>query len=366
MVSCALALTGCADIETTPHPAEQEPAFVSGTGRERSSDGLVPELYGPGSSWYAYEASTHVLTPKPYVYALRAEGALTLFEVVSYYDERGESGVFTLRARSQLTGEPPGEVKTLTLSSNIKEAPVCVDALVIEEGACREGMLLFGAAFRPLPSAGFAVQEPFIHVLNAPLAQASSRVDVTRVEAQSIEDVPLDEAVWRGMARLPDASLTPEDSLVGWLEREDTTPRQDVFMHITSTMHAAQWRVLQLEQRDGAVEVTLGIRCQAITATAQQPMPVLEQTRRLTLARSGAHAHLRISLCEAPEGDSSSSFEGSPYWPDTRSFDLVLESHSGRLSARTAPGNLLSNRTLAAGEMGAQPLPLGSLLKALE
>ncbi len=48
-------------------------------------------------------------------------------------------------------------------------------------------------------------------------------------------------------------------------------------------------------------------------------------------------------------------------WPDTRTFDLVLERRDGRLSARQAPGHLLWNWSLGAPESAASPADIESL-----
>ena len=107
----ALGLLACS-IETTPEGGDGDDAenlARSGDGLQRSASGLTPELYGPGSAWYNYASTTHALTPKDLVYIVKHGESLTLLELLDYYDERGESGFFSLRARTH-DGERWGEV----------------------------------------------------------------------------------------------------------------------------------------------------------------------------------------------------------------------------------------------------------------
>jgi hypothetical protein len=49
-------------------------------------------------SWFDYNSSNHVLTPKDLVFVVRtSEGAPLAIEIVDYYDDAGSSGYFTLR-----------------------------------------------------------------------------------------------------------------------------------------------------------------------------------------------------------------------------------------------------------------------------
>lgn len=52
-------------------------------------------------AWFDYDPDTHVLTPKDLVFVVRtSEARLVATEIVSYYDEAGSSGLFTLRWRT--------------------------------------------------------------------------------------------------------------------------------------------------------------------------------------------------------------------------------------------------------------------------
>lgn len=50
-----------------------------------------------GDGWYAYDATTHVLTPRAVVWILRTtDDALIKLEIEDYYDAFGTAGTFTL------------------------------------------------------------------------------------------------------------------------------------------------------------------------------------------------------------------------------------------------------------------------------
>jgi hypothetical protein len=61
-------------------------------------DGDDPDYaFERGDGWYAYDVQTHVLTPRPLVWVVRAgDGALIKLVIEDYYDDAGTSGVFTV------------------------------------------------------------------------------------------------------------------------------------------------------------------------------------------------------------------------------------------------------------------------------
>ena len=51
-----------------------------------------------GDGWYAYDPTTHVLTPRPIVWVVRTNGSSTIkLELLRYYDDAGTAGWFTFR-----------------------------------------------------------------------------------------------------------------------------------------------------------------------------------------------------------------------------------------------------------------------------
>jgi hypothetical protein len=50
-----------------------------------------------GDGWYAYDVTSHVLTPRPLVWVIRTgDDAVVKLAIEDYYDDAGTSGVFTL------------------------------------------------------------------------------------------------------------------------------------------------------------------------------------------------------------------------------------------------------------------------------
>jgi hypothetical protein len=81
-------------------------------GNEGAADPRNPAI----ASWYAYGFFTHVLTPKPRVWAVRtAEGRYAKLEIVGYYCPGAQPGCLTFRYVYQGDGStrvetPPGRV----------------------------------------------------------------------------------------------------------------------------------------------------------------------------------------------------------------------------------------------------------------
>jgi len=57
--------------------------------------------------WYEYSWTSHVLSPKPNIYAVRtADGRYAAFEILSYYCPAAQAGCTTIRYRYQGAGGP--------------------------------------------------------------------------------------------------------------------------------------------------------------------------------------------------------------------------------------------------------------------
>lgn len=59
-------------------------------------DGTVDYAFDQGDSWYAYNGDTHVLTPRPLVWVIRAPATTLKLRIDKYYDAAGTSGWFTV------------------------------------------------------------------------------------------------------------------------------------------------------------------------------------------------------------------------------------------------------------------------------
>ena len=74
-------------------------AFVSDA-TDGDDEDTVPDyvISGGNDPWYAYDVTTHVLTPKPRVFVVRTtDGNLVKVAIERYYDGAGGSGHPTLR-----------------------------------------------------------------------------------------------------------------------------------------------------------------------------------------------------------------------------------------------------------------------------
>jgi len=64
---------------------------------DSDGDGLPDYVLDQGDGWYAYDAGTHVLTPRQVVWIVHTDGGATIkLEIKSYYDDAGTSGWLTL------------------------------------------------------------------------------------------------------------------------------------------------------------------------------------------------------------------------------------------------------------------------------
>lgn len=91
-----------------------------------ANDDGVPE-YALGA-WYDYDATTHVLTPKPGTWVLRtAGGGWVGVEIVDYYDAVGTSAKPTIRLKSLAApANPPVDDTTLAVDASASDVWVYV------------------------------------------------------------------------------------------------------------------------------------------------------------------------------------------------------------------------------------------------
>ena len=354
----AALLAACGPTTTAPPQDDPTgpPELSDLTGEALAATTLGPDPYEVGTSWYDYTQRTHVLTPRDHVYLLRRDGQLrSMFEVESYYDERGESGVFTLRARrfEAQTGQwsAPARVQ---FSRNIKEVEqaICLGP-ELDEVSCEEGdeaFLVFRIVRRALPDAGFAVKDPGIF-LRAHHGEATrARDELVFIEASTLEQVSLD-GLMDAPAR-PSSAADPADSRVGWLHpAAGEPPRQDIFFQVTTSLHAAQWRVTEIAQDDRQVELSIEALCQRVDFASQRQFdPGAIQSFTLTLPTDTPYSGLQVSLCDAERetvvSGEARGLTASPFgglWQSDPPFDLFVEQYEGRVAARLSPGSLLWN-----------------------
>ncbi len=345
-----------------PYTPPVEPIEEHPVGLELASANLGPDPHEIGTSWYDYDPRTHVLTPKDQVFQLRHAGEpVGVFEITSYYDERGESGFFTLNTRK--AGET---AQSVVLPDSVKDAPVCMtQGFSVTSCTSSDALLVWRIASRVLPGAAFTVKEPGVYIHQPYTPGENSTYTLHAFAARSLDEVEDDAEA----PELP-SSMNPLRSRVGWIHpsAQDLTARQDLHVHATSTRHITQWQVTQLTRRDDELTVNLQLMCQKMASDDQPPFDMDSQEQlAITLDTSLPYQAKLITLCDTLEDtkisgdlvDSSSTPYGA-LWPQ-EPFDLFIEHYQGRVSIRPAPGTLLQNWTLAFGEGSTDFIPVDLL-----
>lgn len=308
----------CSDLETTlPSDTASDAGNVTGdvstdtatasdsADADAAVDSIWPLAVGdwispawqPGSDWYNYDSTTHVLTPRSLEYALDRGDGEYRFRIDSYYDRRGESGVFRL-----IVNSAAGE-RELQMSSNTKSGPVCLSLSQVGEVPCDDAAdLLARTDFRPVPAAGFSVSNPAIY----PRRASDGSIPEVYVGTN-----PVSAAGQPGRLYM-DALLAGE--------------RIDL-VQLTGSLNLAHWRAEVLDI-GGAMALDVDVRCvpAAIDATEQAPYGADVQTFSVELPEVSTRSVILLALC-GEEGpgiveERDSLLNGD--WPDTRTWDIAL------------------------------------------
>jgi hypothetical protein len=343
----------CGSIETTPLPEDDPVIRPPADGLAASGVGFREDPYAPGSSWYSYDGTTHAITPRAETYGFTRGESAWLLRVDSYYDRQGRSGIlsFALRARAQ-DGSWSAPA-ALTTSANIKQGPVCLDLDALAEAPCdSEAEVVLRTDWRVVPPAGFAVANPAIYALTHHADAQPLATFILDADAFGAPDT-LDLSA---LKPAPDAARDPLASRVGWLhERADEAPRQDVQLQATANMELVQW---QLTALNGA-NLSLAVRCAPLASTQDAQASLADvPVRSLTITVPASGGYVR--LCGDTAGLASAIDDPrAGRWPDTKTFDLIVEQRDGRLVMRPAPGQLLHNwtRGAGAGSIAMDPAP---------
>lgn len=98
-------VSGSAGVEVAPVPgsladvsAAPSAGWITDDADGDDADAEPDYAFAQGDGWYAYDPTTHALSPRPLVWVMRT-GDQTMIKLVieDYYDDAGTSGVFTLR-----------------------------------------------------------------------------------------------------------------------------------------------------------------------------------------------------------------------------------------------------------------------------
>jgi hypothetical protein len=342
-------IAACGNIETTPVEDPSPAPLPPSDGLLASGEGFDEDPYTPGSRWYIYDGTTHSITPRPELYAARRGDAAWLVRIKSYYDAQGRSGVVSMELRER--GAAGWSAwSPLTTSANVQEQRVCIDLDARAEAPCDDAEIALRIDWRVVPPAGFAVANPAIYALAhhsdpAPLSLAI-------IPASSLDDAADDAAIDAAIDAATPAADAARDlvgSRVGWLhDRAGLPPRRDVQLQATANMELVQW---QVDRVDG-LTITLNARCAPLSATPDAQVALSEyaaNTLAVTLP-PGDQSGVYVRLCGEGAGEVGPiTAARAGLWPDTKTFDLIVEQVAGRVAIRPAPGDLLHSWTRGAG-----------------
>jgi hypothetical protein len=333
LVALAAVQLAC-DIETTPQAdagadaGSDVGADVTGPDIEEQ---FAQESYGIGASWYAYDSQTHSLTPHPRVYRATRGDRAWAFDVVTYYNDEGESGYFRLRVSERSDGSWT-QPETIQLESSVKDAPVCVDLDASATVPCDDpaGDLVLRTDLRVVPAAGFAVQNPAIYA--ATHFSDEMPVSLSVQDADDIESVGDD---WR---TLQNSATTPNATLLSTYVPEQDGETSPLFLQAVGTFDVALWRMTPTA--DGLMIESTCVELSSDPSN-QAPLTTDDLTSvDVSWPRDGGHL---LSLCGEGGPSVVSSYDSAHRgnWPRTDGFALFIEQYDGEQSLRVAPGQLI-------------------------
>lgn len=312
--------------------------FVEGAhNTSPAAEAFVAEQLGIASNWYVYDGATHALSPEPVRYQVRSLAFAAELEIITYYNERGESGFFTFRVRvASPDASGWGASTTVRLETSVKEQPVCVDLrspAVVDCTAPHD--MVARTDRRVVPAAGFAVVEPAIYVV------ARQGEPAPEVRSLPSDTVVAPDAATTGTLVL-DALAAPANSVLGPVPALLETAS---VLHATTDMFLAQWHIVDVSQTDDATVAHLRVRCVPLATApiAQEPLHSIEPVSvELTIPPTEANEWVRIDLCNSEGGPRVlESTATAALWPAGELFDLLAATRDGSLVWIAGPGSLV-------------------------
>lgn len=343
VVVLSLLLAACGDIETTPEESPDNKRTIpeSTTKLRATPNGFTEEAYGVAAKWYSYRSETHVLDPKNFVYMVDGPESHVLLEIVSYYNDEGDSGYMTIRAK-KVAESDLGSTQKLQIKGNVKKGRVCLDVQSLETTSCESDNweVLFRTDYRIVPAAGFAPSNPAIYF--AGHWSQDEKVEISRIQAEKMKDVTSESL--EDATELRSAQYSRLDSMLGTFP-EDRLP-SDVFFQATPGQKVVQWQVTDIT--DGELEIRS--RCADLASSpAQQTSLSDKEIATQTYELSDGSEQYAVQLASICSGElvldkpRNEPFEG--LWPSTKTFSLFIEKTGGETSLRLPPGHLFWNAT---------------------
>lgn len=328
-----------AGIDGSPDAAAADSGSSSPSQPGPEAFAFVPERLGVGSSWYIYDGATHALTPEPVVYLVRGGELSAAIEIISYYNERGESGYFTLRIQSATpTARTWPDAQTLRFASSVKEAPVCVDLQQVRTVDCSAPHdLVARTDRRVIPAAGFAVVDASLHVV----ARNHGVGGAPRVWSVPADQIPSpDQDI--ALPALPSALLDVSQSLLAPLT---SAAESTAVLQATTDSQLVQWRLNSIAVDETGIRLQLDSRCVALatSATAQAPLDAVPiQTTELQTHLPAHGELLRLDLCDTHGLPTALPNTAKPaLWPGDELYDVLIRQTEEGVAFLGAPGTLL-------------------------
>lgn len=350
-----------------------------------------------GSNWYAYDPSTHVLTPHPRLIVLRdvddASGRAASVRIVSYYDESsGESGIFTL-ALSTFDDGAWGEEETFVASRNIKSTgPVCLDVFTREERDCDDAAWHLALRIEQYmsPGSGMVVANPGLfprsHVGRASAGNVQLAVveGVTRPsdlpppsEIAILDDVPHDERWLTDVA--PEElkrSRPARGALLGSRFVDDGfVGREDAWFLVNGRQTMARFRIAPVVAGDRSKGLTVTFATAPLIVDEAEGPPIVAldalatRTVDVALPDVGAPRFLSFEnedLSPAPpllEPDTMETARWPHRPPNGRAYDLVIERGSDDVvRVWLSPAAVALEMVREYARLGFDPAPLDEMV----
>ena len=288
---------------------------------------LRVEPFTIGTSWYQYDGRTHILTAWDETWAVVHDDGAFALQVRSYYDERGTSGLPSFDVRhwdeSANAWAAPRVVRT---TSNIKDGRVCLDLDDGAEVACGNGAheLVLRTERRAVPPAGFAIQNPAFYLAEHLPAPHVVRLDGSPNRA----DLP-DPASLRALPALRSAQHDPTAGYI--MNDPDGTWDQAL-----GSMTVARWR------RTAATDtsMTFEARCVPAGVSRDATQPLSEAPLRTGTIDFEPGQLVLATLCagDAPATLTTGERGWDASWPDTGTFDLMIDARHSPPALLAAPG----------------------------
>ena len=348
-------MLSCGDIESDQAPVftpVPHPDIVSSFGED---------YFAIGPYWYFYDLGTHTLLEHDFVYYLHneAQNLDALLEVESYYSEDGETGLMRLKI-AHWDGSTWQETP-YTFSRVIDATPYCLDLDPIAEVSCEnsEWDIVVHTIKRPMPTAGFAYSDPNILArghFTTPELNVNVRMIGDLEHPMNISDVSDSPSALQEREITLDTRRLVESGVIGREIIDSELGASHIYVQLTSDLRFAQWQIDTLSETNEETILSFSTRCEAMKSSFGQQSPIDQEvvTSTVSIPYDGSYSVGLVDLCN-DSGANLIETQNEPYagfWPETSTFDLIIERVEDGVSIRLSPGSNLWDWTLWDREYG--------------